>query len=69
MAKFIIEDFHRTELDQLDPQKVREIRKKVLWAGAKVVERETMDYIYDEHRESGDMARSLATISTRLSTT
>ena len=36
MAKFIIEDFHRTELDQLDPQKVREIRRKVLWAGAKV---------------------------------
>lgn len=60
MAKFIVEDFHRTELDQLDPQKVREIRKKVLWAGAKVVERETRDYIYDEHRESGDMARSVA---------
>ena len=60
MAKFIIEDFHKTELDQLDTQKVREIRKKVLWAGAKVVEKETRAYIYDEHRESGDLAKSVA---------
>lgn len=60
MAQFIVEDFHKTELDQLDPQKVREIMRKVVWAGAKVVEKETRNYIYDEHRESGDMARSVA---------
>lgn len=60
MAKFVVDDFHKTELEQLDPMKMREIRKKVLWAGAKVVERETRDYIYNEHRASGDMARSVA---------
>ena len=60
MARFIVDDFHTSTLDALDPQKVREIRRKVLWAGAKVIEKETRNYIYDEHRESGDMSRSVA---------
>ena len=28
MAKFVVEDFHKTALDALDDQKMREIRKK-----------------------------------------
>ena len=60
MAQFIVEDFHKTTLDALDPATVREIRKKVLWAGAKVIEKETRNYIFDEHKVSGDLGRSIA---------
>lgn len=45
MAKFVVEDFHKTALDALDDQKMREIRKKVVWAGAKVVEKEMKNAI------------------------
>lgn len=59
VAQFVVEDFHKNTLDMLDPETVRQIRKKVLWAGAKVVEKETQTYIYDEHRASGDLSRSV----------
>lgn len=59
MAQFIIEDFHRDALDALDPGTVRSIRKKVVWAGARVVEKEMAGYIEQNHRVSGDMARSV----------
>lgn len=60
MAQFIVEDFQKTALDALDPATVRAIRKKVLWAGAKVIEKETRNYIFDEHKVSGDLGRSIA---------
>ena len=60
MANFIVEDFHKNELDALDPQTMREIRKKVVWAGAKVVEKEMRDYINAHHRVSGEMADSVS---------
>jgi len=59
VAQFIVEDFHKNTLDSLDPETVRQIRRKVLFAGAKVIEKETQTYIYDEHRMSGDMSRSV----------
>lgn len=59
MAKFIVEGFHNTALEALTPQKSREIRKKVLWAGAKVIEKEEQSYIFDEHKVSGDLGRSV----------
>lgn len=49
MARLIVEDFHKTELDQLEPQVVREIVKKCLWAGAKVVEKEMKNTIEQRH--------------------
>ena len=61
MARFEIDDFHRTALDAMDPQTMREIRKKVLWAGAKVLEKETKMAIESHHHViSGDMMRSVA---------
>ena len=59
MAQFIVEDFQRNTLDALDQATVRQIRKKVLWAGAKVIEKETRNYIFDEHKRTGDLARSI----------
>lgn len=60
MGRFVVEDFHKTALDALDPHTVREIRKKVLWAGAKVVEREMAATIQAKHHVvSGDMMRSV----------
>jgi hypothetical protein len=60
MAQFVIDDFHKTALDALDPETCREIRKKVVWAGAKVVEKEMKLYIDAHHHVSGDMAQSVA---------
>lgn len=61
MAQYIVEDFHKSALDALDPQTVRAIRKKVVWAGAKVVEREMSATIQERHHVvSGAMMRSVA---------
>lgn len=60
MARFVVEDFHREGLEALDLKTVREIRKKCLIAGAKVVEKETRNYIYQSHRRSGELGRSVA---------
>ena len=49
MAKMIIEDFHKNELDALEPGVVRGIIKKCLWAGAKVVEKEMKNTIESRH--------------------
>ena len=49
MAKMIVEDFHKDELDALEPGVVREIVKKCLWAGAKVVEKEMKNTIEQRH--------------------
>lgn len=59
MAQFVIEDFHKDALDALDPATVRSIRKKVVWAGAKVVEKEMGNYIDAHHHISGELARSV----------
>ena len=60
MAQFIVDDFHKDMLDALDFATVREIRKKVVWAGAKVVEKEMSNYIASNHHISGDMEKSVA---------
>ena len=49
MARMIVDDFHKTELEQLEPQVVRGIIKKCLWAGAKVVEKEMKNTIESRH--------------------
>ena len=49
MAKMIVEDFHKNELDALDPVTVRGIVRKCLWAGAKVVEKEMKNTIESRH--------------------
>ena len=59
MAQFVIEDFHKDALDALDPMTVRNIQKKVVWAGARVVEKEMGNYIESHHHISGDLARSV----------
>lgn len=61
MARYVVEDFHDSVLDKLDPQTVRNIRRKVVWAGAKVVEREMAATIQERHHVvSGAMMRSVA---------
>lgn len=60
MARFIIEDFHKDALDALTPGLMREVRRKCLWAGAKVAEKEMRKVIDDSHHISGDMGRSVS---------
>ena len=61
MAKFVVEDFHKTALDALDDRTVRDIRKKVVWAGAKVVEKEMKNRIdVKGHVVNGWMRDSVA---------
>lgn len=59
MAKFIVEDFEKEGLGALSPQLTREVIRKCLEAGAKVVQKETSNYIYSAHRASGDLSRSV----------
>ena len=59
MAQFVVEDFHQDVLDKLDNGTRREIRRKVLWAGAKVVEKEMKDYILANHKVRGYMGQSV----------
>ena len=49
MARMVIDEFHQTELDALEPNVVRGIIKKCLWAGAKVVEKEMKNTIEQRH--------------------
>ena len=61
MAQFIIDDsFHKTALDALTPEFRREVRRKVVWAGAKVIEKEMSQYIREHHMISGALAESIA---------
>lgn len=60
MAQFVIDDFHKNALDALTPEVCREIRRKVVWAGAKVLEKEDQMYVEAHHHISGDLARSYA---------
>lgn len=60
MAQFIVDDFHKNALDALTPEVSREIRKKVVWAGAKVIEKETRLYIEAHHHITGGLAKSVA---------
>lgn len=62
MAKMIYSDFALEEkLRQLEGNFRREVTKKVIWAGAKVLEKEMKDTIEARHHVvSGDMQRSVA---------
>ena len=61
MAQFIIDDsFHKDALDALTPEVCREVRRKCVWAGAKVIEKEMKIYVEANHRITGDMAASIS---------
>ena len=60
MAQFIIDDFHEDALSKLTPEVCREIRRKVVWAGAKVLEKEDRLYVEAHHIVSGSLAKSYA---------
>lgn len=49
MARMVIEDFHTNEIESLEPSTMREVIKKCLWAGAKVVEKEMQNTIEAHH--------------------
>jgi len=49
MARMVVEDFRKNELDALDSDTVREVVRKCLWAGAKVVEKEMKRTIEERH--------------------
>ena len=59
LAKFIIEDFHKEGLEALTPEKMREVVRKCLLAGAKVVQKETQNYIYSTHSVTRQMGNSV----------
>ena len=61
MAKMVVEDFHKNEIDALDSNTVRSIMKKCLWAGAKVVEKEMQQTIEANHHVvTGSMKNAVA---------
>jgi hypothetical protein len=53
-------DRYQNALDALTPEACREVRRKVVWAGAKVLEKEDRMYIEAHHFISGDLARSIS---------
>lgn len=60
MAKMEFSDFSLEEkLRNLEGNFRREVTRKVLWAGAKVVEKEMRGEIEKRHKVSGDLARSV----------
>lgn len=60
MAKMEFSNFSLEEkLRNLEGNFRREVTKKVLWAGAKVVEKEMRGEIEKRHKVSGDLARSV----------
>lgn len=60
MAKMEYSNFSLEEkLRNLEGNFRREVTKKVLWAGAKVVEKEMRGEIEKRHKVSGDLARSV----------
>ena len=60
MAKMEYSDFSLEEkLRNLEGNFRREVTRKVLWAGAKVVEKEMRGEIEKRHKVSGDLARSV----------
>ena len=54
-SNFALED----KLKNLEHNFRREVTRKVLWAGAKVVEKEMRGEIEKKHKVSGDLARSV----------
>ena len=60
MAKMTYSNFALEEkLRNLEANFRREVTRKVLWAGAKVVEKEMRGEIEKRHKVSGDLARSV----------
>ena len=60
MAKMEFSNFSLEEkLRNLEGNFRREVTRKVLWAGAKVVEKEMRGEIEKRHKVSGDLARSV----------
>lgn len=60
MAKMTYSDFAmEKKLQSLESNFRREVTRKVLWAGAKVVEKEMRGEIEKRHKVSGDLARSV----------
>lgn len=60
MAKMEFSNFSLEEkLRSLEGNFRREVTRKVLWAGAKVVEKEMRGEIEKRHKVSGDLARSV----------
>lgn len=60
MAKMEYSNFSLEEkLRNLEGNFRREVTRKVLWAGAKVVEKEMRGEIEKRHKVSGDLARSV----------
>ena len=60
MAKMIYSDFAiEDKLRNLEGNFRREVTRKVLWAGAKVVEKEMRAEIEKKHKVSGDLAKSV----------
>lgn len=61
MAKMIYSDFAlEKKLENLESNFRREVTRKVLWAGAKVVEKEMRAEIEKKHKISGDLEKSVA---------
>lgn len=60
MAKMTYSDFAmEKKLQSLESNFRREVTRKVLWAGAKVVEKEMRAEILKKHSQSGDLAKSV----------
>ena len=60
MAKMEFSDFSlEDKLRNLEGNFRREVTRKVLWAGAKVVEKEMRGEIEKRHKVSGDLAKSV----------
>ena len=62
MAKWIVEDTHKSQLEALDDAMVRKIRREMLENGAKVLIKEMQATIEQKHHVvSGSMKGSVAT--------